>query len=224
MDLDCEVEPVATSQPDELVSVRIVKGTLIVTRKYRREQTYNVENRSTKDRKVLVEHAHEADWTLVTPKEPTERTRDLYRFAMDVAAGKGQKLVVAEERQMDESVVLGNVPDDQIAVYLRARVVSDAVKEALQKLVDMKLALAQTMAERTRLETQVGEIHKEQERIRENMARLDRNSPLYSRYVKELTDQEDQLSQSRDKIEQLRDQEAKQRTALDEFLASIEVS
>ncbi|HEX5136186.1 MAG TPA: hypothetical protein VFY93_04380 [Planctomycetota bacterium] len=223
LDLDTEVEPVGKSSPAQLVSARLYKGTLITTNRLLREKVYNVRNRGTKAKRVLVEHPFEADWKLLKP-EPGERTRDVYRFAADVKPGERAVIEVSEERQLAQQVALTNLREDAIEVYLRAPQVSDKVKEALGKVVQMKQALSQTGAEIQRGVQQVAEISQDQKRIRENMDRLDRTSQIYQRYVKSLTEQEDRLAAIQAKIAELRDQEATQRRALDEFLMSLDIS
>jgi hypothetical protein len=221
LDLDTEVEPVAKSMPAQLVSVRLFKGTLIATNRLLRERTYNVRNRGTKARRVLVEHPFEADWKLLRP-EAAERTRDAYRFAADVNAGERATIEVAEERQLAQQIALSNLREDAIEVYLRAPQVSDKAREALAKVVQMKQALSQTGAELQRNVQQVAEIREDQKRIRENMDRLDRTSQIYQRYVKTLTEQEDRLAAIQGRIAELRDDETKQKRALDDYLAALD--
>src|SRR5437867_4618558 len=86
IDLKTEVEPLAKAEPQQLVSVSIRKGTLLATRKAVEEQTYNVKSRDQKQRVVLIEHPFRSDWQLTEPSEPAERTREVYRFAVTVAA------------------------------------------------------------------------------------------------------------------------------------------
>jgi hypothetical protein len=221
LDLDTEVEPVAKSAPAQLVSVRLFKGTLIATNRLLREKAFNIRNRGTKARRVLVEHPFEADWKLLRPEAP-ERTRDAYRFATDVKPGERGLIEVAEERQLAQHVALSNLREDAIEVYIRAPQVSDKVREALAKVVQMKQALSETNAELQRNVQQVAEISQDQKRIRENMDRLDRTSQIYQRYVKSLTEQEDRLAAIQEKIAALRDEESKQRKALDDYLLSLD--
>ncbi|MHC4952584.1 MAG: hypothetical protein ACYTGZ_01740 [Planctomycetota bacterium] len=222
MDLDTEVEPVTRSRPALLVSARLARGTLFAMRQLRREKTYNVKNRGRKERALLIEHPFEADWTLVEPKA-AERTREVYRFALSVDAGGAASVRVIEERQLEQSVILSRVSGAAIEIYLRAPSVSRAVKEALGKVVSMKTELAKTVADLRREERRATEIEREQKRIRENMARLPQNSPLYARYVKTLTTQEDELASIRDRASKLRDQQSSQQEALDRYLLALEV-
>ena len=57
-----------------------------------------MKNSGKKAKKVLIEYARDPNWTLVSPKEPAEKTRDKYRFAVDAKPGEPAKLVVDEER------------------------------------------------------------------------------------------------------------------------------
>jgi hypothetical protein len=222
MDLDTEVEAVPGPTPVSLVSVRISKGVFFSTNKQQTERDYNVKNRGTKDRTVVIEHPFLPDWTLVSPKEAGERTRDVYRFSLPVAAGKTGKLAVIQTRTVEQSATLASLSSDQVAYYVRSSVVSPAVKAALQKLSGLMQKLSDTTSLRARREQRVNEIGQDQARIRENMARLSQTSDLYKRYVKTLNDEEDELAKLADQIAKLRDQEAAQTKDVSDFIQSVD--
>jgi len=224
MDLDTEVEAQQGASPVTLVSVKISKGVFFYTNRQQKERIYSIKSRGAKNRTVLLEHPFQSDWTLAEPKEPAERTRDAYRFAVPVAAGKSAKLSVVETRTVAQSVSLSSLGGDQVAFYLSSQVVSQAVKAALQKVVALQQKVSETVSQRTRLETRVNEIVNDQSRIGANMDRLSQSSDLYKTYVKTLTDQEVELAKLREGIARLRDQEASQRKDVDTFILSLEVS
>jgi hypothetical protein len=56
------------------------------------------------------------------------------------------------------------------------------------------------------------------------MDRLSEGSDLYKRYVKILTDEEDELAKLRDDIAKLRDQEALQQKDVAAYIQSVEVN
>jgi hypothetical protein len=223
LDLKAEVEPQTGTGRDDLLTVVVHKGTLVATRKFSEEKTYNVRNRDQKKKTVLIEHPFRSDWEVVEPKEKPERTRDVYRFAVPVEADKLAKLVVREERQISETATLVDSSNDTIALYLRAQKISARVKEALEKVAVMRDRLNQTSAERARREQRTSEIAQEQARIRENMARLNMSSELYARYVKELDQQETDLATLRKEIETLKDTETKQQRELNDYLLNLDV-
>jgi hypothetical protein len=223
IDLDTEVAVSARSVPETLLSVRIVKGTLISTLSQRAESTYRLKNSDDRPRSVLVEHPLNPDWDLVAPARAEETTRSAYRFLVEVAGGKTEELLVAQERQIDRTVLLTNIDDSQITYFLSARNVDRRVKQALEGLAERKAALAQTVNQRQEEERKVNTIHREQSRIRENMARLEKDSDLYKRYVSLLDEQEDLLEQALANIEDLRAKEQRQREELDRYILSLDL-
>src|SRR5262249_44600476 len=88
VDLGTEVQSETKTAPTEVKAVKLVQGTLHVTRKVRITRTYLIKNRSKQDRTVIVEHPYHADWTLVSPSKPKERSRDVYRIHVSVPAGQ----------------------------------------------------------------------------------------------------------------------------------------
>ena len=100
---------------------------------------------------------------------------------------------------------------DQILHYQRAKEVSPQVKDALQRVVQLRSALDDIRAQGTRLDQRTAEITAEHARIRENMQRLQQNSDLYNRYVKKLDQQETELEKLRKDIESLKSREDEQR-------------
>jgi hypothetical protein len=223
LDLKIEVEAQHPGGRNDLINVKVRKGTLIATRKTTEELTYNVRNRDQKKKTVLIEHPFRSDWELLAPKEKPERTREVYRFAVTVEPNKTEKLVVQEEKQFEEQVQLINSANDVIAYYIRAQRVSGKVKEALEQVVKLRDQLNQTIAERTRREQRTTEIAQEQGRIRENMQRLAANSELYTRYVKKLDQQETELETLRAEIESFKNTQGQQQRGLNEFLLNINV-
>ncbi len=223
MDLDTEVEPLMGPTPETLVSVRVSRGIFTYTNKQSRERIYNMKNRGTRNRTVLIEHPFQPEWTLVAPKEPAERARTVYRFAVPVSAGKSAKLSVVEERTVEQSVAVTSMQTGTIDFYVKSQVVSKSVRDALSRLLALKQKLADTMGQKDRVETRVREIGADQDRIRANMDRLAQNSELYKKYVKTLTDQEEEIAKLRDQAAVLRDQEASQKKDVETYILSIDV-
>jgi len=124
---------------------------------------------------------------------------------------------------VEQSVSVTSMQGSTIDFYVKSQVVSKSVKDALAKLLVLKQKLADTTAQRTRLETRVNEIEADQGRIRANMDRLSQGSELYKKYVKTLTDQEEEISRLRDQIAQARDLEATQKKDVESYILSIDV-
>jgi len=224
LDLDTEVAPESKGSTDELTSVRIVKGTLETFRKYRRTKGYTIKNSGSKAKNVLIEFPIASGWNLVAPAKPDDTTRDRYRFSVKAAPGKPEKLEVIEERTGQQNYALNNLDDNTIGIYLRSTVaVSQKVKDALAEVIKKKQAIAAVVQSRQQLEQKITIIDQEQNRIRQNMAQLQKNSELYNRYVKKFSDQESEIEGYRETIKKLIDDESNLRKAFDAYLIGLEL-
>lgn len=223
LDLKTEVEPKLEGGTQELATVSLKKGTMLISRRLVEDRTYLVKNRDAKAKTLLIEQPYRADWKLVEPKEPAERTRDLYRFSVAVDPGKTATLRVKETLPILESILLMESGIDQIVYYQQAKEVSPKVKEALQRVVQLRGKLDDARAQRTRLDQRTAEITAEHARIRENMQRLQQNSDLYNRYVKKLDQQETELEKLRKEIENLKNTEEEHRRELQNFVLNLDV-
>ena len=224
LDLDTEVSPESKGKPQQLLAVRLIKGTLIATHKSVRTHDYTVKNSGRKAKKVLIELPLEPDWKLVAPEKPEEKARDRYRFAVEAKPGEPAKLHVEEERTDSQSIALTNIDDATIGIYLRAKVVSEKVKSALAEVIKRKAELNQVTQRRAQLQQKVNEISEEQNRIRQNMPQIDRTSDLYKRYVKKFSDQEDEIEKLRTQIQQAQAEENGLRKSLDGYLMGLDLS
>jgi hypothetical protein len=110
LDLDTEVAPAPEKSSRSLSAVTIAGASLIETHLLDRTRSYIVKNSGAKTKKLLIEYPLDPKWTLVTPKEPAEKTRDLYRFAVTAEPGKPANFHVVEQRIDKPEVVLTKLP------------------------------------------------------------------------------------------------------------------
>jgi hypothetical protein len=224
MDLDTEVAPSDKGSPTNLVSAKIVKGTLHTVHKHFRAKQYIVKNSGKAKKKVLIEQPLDTAWTLTEPKEPGEKTRDTYRFAVNAEPGKPQTLDVKEERTSNEQVAVVNLDFNQIGIYIRSEAVSQKVKDALNEVIKRKTAIDKVVQERQELERQIAVIGQEQERIRGNMAQTPKESELFRRYLTKFSQQEDSIEALRAKVTASIENEQKLRKDLDAYLIGLDLA
>ena len=223
VDLETEVEAVAGTGTEDISTVKINRGTVITTWRQQRERVYNVKNRGQRAKTVIIEHPVSSGFNLVEPKEPMETARGLYRFSLP--GGQGQVREAVGDRGPDGRPVVAftSLPSDRIDLYLRTKNVSQAVKDALQKLVALKAKLADATAARARIEEQVKAIYADQDRIRSNMGKLSRDSDLYKKYEKTLSDQETTLFKLDADLDKAKTEEAARKKDVDAFVQSVDV-
>lgn len=223
VDLDVEVAPRMEVAPELLTAVKLSKGTLQETRKLSRKKVYDIRNSGDAAVTLLIEHPLEPAWTLTEPAKPDETTRDRYRFEVAAEPGEPTSLTVSEEQVVHRSFAITTFNDDAIAIYIRSKEVSPAVKEALQEVVKRKQEIARLALERQNREQEIAAIGQEQSRIRDNMGRIDRNSDLYTRYVQKFDEQETRIEDLREEIAESLEQEQQAQMALDAYLISLEI-
>ena len=221
MDLEIEVAPKRESRPQHLISVRIENGVLQARLKQSRKQNYTLKSSGEESRSVLVEYPIEAGWELVAPKEPSEKTRDVYRFAVEVEPAKPTELTIEEEQTIRQAIAINTLPENGFKYYLGADAVSQAVKQALGEVVRRKRELADLQRRMQQNDQEIGQIREEQERIRANMQSIDRNTDLYNRYVKKFSDQEDRVEELREENRALQQEIANAQRSLEEYISTL---
>jgi len=223
IDLGMEVEPIVKNQPERLTKVKINKGIVYQTTRVREEKTYNVKNRSEHDRVVLIEHPYRADFNLVSKDKPAERARDVYRFELKVPSGQSATEEVIEEKDVNSAITLTNSDDNQMRFFLSQAVVSEAVKTALSKAIELKGKVSDTQRELAQLQKQLKDITDDQMRLRANLREMPSTAEAYKRYLKKFDDQETQIEDFQKRIKALQDTEFQQRKTFEDFLAKLDV-
>lgn len=198
--VDLEVDAsTANASKTEISRLRIVNGLIV--------QSYEREDRAThtftnKDRErarvVVVEHPRNDSWTLVAPEKPDETTDSLYRFRLNVEPGKSESVTVVQRRTDRQQMEISAIDRETLLRYQKDGKVSQQVIDAFTeaaRLSDQVVLAAKRYDDAARA---IAEIAPDQERIRQNMTGIDRNSQLYARYVQKLNEQETLLESLRE--------------------------
>jgi hypothetical protein len=217
IDLGMEVEPVVHEAKNRIIQVKIAKGTLEATHKVRDSKTYTIKNRTDHDRTVLIEHPYRPEFKLLAPEKFSERARDVYRFEVQVPAGKTAKQDVVEEQDIAEIVELGNADDQTLRFFLSQTVVSDADKATLRRGMALKAKVAATQQEIAHRTRRLEDIRQDQARLRANLKEVPPASEAYKRYIKKFDDQETEIEQLQEAIKKLQDTEHQQRQDFEAF-------
>ena len=197
----------------ETIGVKIEGGVLIVDILNRSRADYEVRSGDSRDRTVLVEHPILHGWELVEPEEPHEKTPNYYRFSLDFPAGAEEvkNLIVMEEYTSVTQTRLEGMNSRSIEDFLSTTDVSAGVRSALTGIVTRRNAIDEVVNERNRLNGRRNDIFRDQERIRNNMESLDRESDLYKRYEEQLENQENELDRIVADVTRLAEQERRLR-------------
>jgi len=227
IDLDMPVDDTKNTQNTTLLTAKIDKGVLIVSRKLVASQEYAADNKTNKDKTLVIERPIRSGWKLVDTQQPFETTPDLYRFKGTAVANKVTVLTVKEELVTNETIMLASAALDQLLFYSRtgsgAGDVPSNVRDALSKAIQLKQSIAGVEGDINARTQRVAEITVEQNRIRENMKAVAQTTQYYERLLAKLNDQEssiDSLEKDRDTLTARRDS---LRRELDEYLNGLTV-
>lgn len=223
VDLGMTPQQKLENAPERITAVKIVKGMMTATRKYRRTTSYLFMPKDGKTRTVVVEHPFIQGWTLAEPKEAEERTDTLYRFTLPVDGKTGGKLAVVEEYVQSQAYALVGMDTGTLLMYATSAQQSPAVRDALKRAAELQDRVIEAQRKRQQDEQEIATITREQQRIRENMNALDRNSDLYKRLVKKLDEQETRIEQLRVHIEEMRDTEVKNRKEYENYVNGLDL-
>ncbi|MCW5777163.1 MAG: hypothetical protein KIS87_12065 [Phycisphaeraceae bacterium] len=223
--VDLDVAATTTDRGASSVrKVRIVDGLIEQTTQQQQTVEYAFENKDREQgRTIIVEHPLLPGWDLVDTPEPKERTQDTLRFEVSAKANDAAKLAVTQQVVQSQRLEMLSYDLPTLLAHQQAGRASAKVIEAFREAA-RRQALVQD-AERTiaRLQNERNEINTDQQRVRQNMQTVDRQSDLYTRYVKRLSDQETRLEQIGAEITQATNERERLRAELAAYLRSLNV-
>jgi hypothetical protein len=190
IDLEVRVNGITPRQEASVKTERIVKGVLSLTRKNVTSQDYLIENKSDRDKAIVVEHPIRAGWQLVDSPKPMETTEAVYRFRDSVGAGKSGKLTVKEQLIQGESLAILPADIGNLELYTRSGEIPRDVRDALIKAIELKHALVDSERQIAERQKAVAEVTEEQKRIRANMGSVSSGSQYHTRLLAKLNEQE----------------------------------
>jgi hypothetical protein len=223
-DLAMRVADTIVTPPSRVTRVSMARGIVTQQREDRQERTYTIRNDDQAERVLILEHPARTDWTLDSGLAPEERTASVYRFRIVVAPSSTSTLTVSETRPVDTTVRAASVGDQQIAMWVSARAVSDQLVAQLRDIRARQSAIAALSAQVSSLNAEVDTITRDQERVRENLKSLRGSAEerqLTQRYVRQLDEQETRLESLRTEIARVTTQRNAAQAALEQFIESI---
>ena len=223
--VDLEVKPMLETQtPSEVMRIRIVDGYIEQSMKQRHVADYTFQNMDTsRGRTMLVEHPIQAGYELIAPAKPAEKTDSLYRFDVELPAGKSASLQVVQENVAYQRMAVTSYSLPTLIAYASNGKASKAVVDAVRKAAELQSKINALQARITELDRERSVIGEEQGRIRENMRTIERTTDLYARYMNKFSEQETRLEAiTAQRTEASREQD-RVRKELEDFLRDLDV-
>ena len=101
------------------------------------------------------------------------------------------------ERPLSERIQIGSLSLERVLAYSSERALSAPVREAFTELATLKREVVQHERRTAQVEESIQRLVSDQGRVRDNLARVPRDSDLYRRYIKKLDSQETELERLR---------------------------
>lgn len=203
---------------------RIANGVLEVEYAAERLTTYRLKAPAKEKRRVVLEHPRLAGWSLERPSpEQTELTDSSYRITRELAAGEHAKLEVVLSRPTFQKIALLDLKTPQFTAYASNDQLDPKLRAAFKRMRELRSRLDAHERRQQQLAQERKRIHEEQKRIRNNLARVPRDSDLHKRYIKKLNAQEDALESLLGQSEELRGSIADARKALNDYIVGLEL-
>ena len=224
VDLGVQVTALQGDQRDEITRIRIAHGVAVQQSEQRSERVYTIRDNDNTARTVLIEHPIRPGWTLAANLQPAETSASAYRFLVAVDAKKDAALKVVEIHPLEAKYVIGQLDDNQLAVFIRGARESKALAQALTPILAQKAAISALAADIAARQAEVNRIGQDQARVRENMKSL-KGTPeeqqLVKRYAAQLNQQEDRLDALRRQVADIAQQSQRAQAELAKMLDSL---
>ncbi|MFQ5880991.1 MAG: carboxypeptidase regulatory-like domain-containing protein [Candidatus Methylomirabilales bacterium] len=224
LDLGVEVTTNRGTERQRVERVEIMRGVMRLHTKVVEKKTFVIRNNDEKARTVVVEHPVRAGWTLVETPPPSESTASYHRFRVEVKPKTTTEFAVREEKPRQTTYAIRNVTTEQITLWARQRTIDATIKRTLTRIVAKKNTIDELKKKIGALEKEQTEIFRDQERVRNNLARLRRTpeeANLRLRYIRQLEQQENRLAALRAERARLDDARSAAQKQLDEMLQNL---
>ena len=118
-------------------------------------------------------------------------------------------------------MALGFTDPQQVGLYLLNADLSADDRVVLERYVDLQGQLVALDRAAAAARARLDAVFRDQERVRQNMAALDRNSTLYRRYLADLEAQEDEVDDLEVRLADLADERRAVQEAVDALVAGL---
>lgn len=207
VELGCRIESNRKSERKEIFRCKIENGYFHSSRRIVNTTVYEINNtRNEKTLDLFLDHPVTSDFELSEENHPYSRSRNNYRFRMEISAGEKKEFSVEERGETTNTFSLLDLSEDKLENYMSLNVVNATIGEEIVRLLGIRNELKEKKEQIELLGKTREEIFKNQERIRENIRVLGDGSEdrsLRARYLKKLNEDEEVLARFREDLENM---------------------
>src|SRR5260370_4160306 len=205
--------------------IHVNRGMLTARSAMQETKTYSIRNVDQKPKTLIIEHSQRPEYKLLSQK-PAETTTNAYRFEVKLGPDSNEKFPVTEERVYDSTTAISSLTPDVLLTYVQNKAISDAGRKQLQQIIDLKRQIAATDSQILQLNSDVNNVVRDQERIRQNLMSLNQVSgqqDQVQKYARQLSTQESQFATLRDRESDLKQQKLAHEASLSAMIEKLDV-
>lgn len=207
----------------QLQSLRIKEGYLLQNLYDIRQTLYHLDNRTTQAKTVLIEHSL-SDYVIFDTPDPAEKTLDTHRYQVEALPGKITDFLVQERYLRSRREELRNLSYQGLQRYFADKLLDQKAYDSLRALLDAWAEISRLEKAIADQEQQRSKIYKAQEQAQKNMAVLSNageEGKLRGRYVKQLTESEEQLAQIDQTVARLQTEINQKQANIERMIAGL---
>lgn len=227
VDLGTRISTLFDSRQNEVVSVKVKRGTLFTRAKNVEVKTYTVRNTGGQAKTLVIEHPVRPEWKLAEGIRPAETTAKHYRFRVELPARETAKLRVEEEHEISSSIALTNLTPDLLATFVRNKALTPEAQKQLEQIFAVKEQIVVAQKEIAERQEEINEMFRDQERLRQNIYNM-RSVPgqqdQVNAYAAKLAAQEKQLEAKTAALSAARARLKQLQAQLDRLMNTIEIA
>ncbi|MGD1071233.1 MAG: DUF4139 domain-containing protein [Bryobacteraceae bacterium] len=225
VDLGTRITTNLNSHTDNIRELHVHDGMLVTRAAIVQKKTYSILNVDARPKTLIIEFPVRQGWKLIDTAPPIETARDVYRFEIKVPASGSLDFPVTDENVYDQQASVSSLTPDSPLVYIRNKAITDAARRQLQAIADLKTKIAASDAEKHRIDGDVTNVTRDEDRNRQNISSLSAVSgqqQIVQDYARKLADQENQIAKLRDRQTQLDTERAALQQQLDTAIDKLQ--
>lgn len=224
VDLGTRITTAFDSSTEAIREIHARRGVISTRQAARETRTYTAVNVDKKAKTLIIQHPVRYGYKVLNQK-PVETTSNAYRFEVKLAPGATEKFPVVEERELENSILITNFNSKDLIAFAQNKVLSAAARNQLEQIARTKQSIADTDAALRRTSTEIDNLFRDQERVRQNISNLNQVSgqqEQVQKYARALATQESQLATLRDRQNELTQKKAALETELNSMIEKVE--
>jgi len=221
VDYDVNIASDTSTPKERTTRLTASRGVIKIQKENLQTTKYELKNKSSEVKTVLIEHARHGDLKDLSPDEKTE---DYYRFRVQLEPHAEMSFPVTETWPRESSIAVSTSDRAKLEIEVSGADIPGPVRAKINEILTARENLADLKKQREPLDARINAIVQDQTRLRENLKALrdsKEEKDLRQKYLDGLTAQEQQINDLRVRINALLQQISEQETAVAKMISEL---